>query len=212
MVDHLESRGVEVPLYRIRESRRARRARIMVLDPGTVEVVVPEGTSAVWIEGFVDQHRAWIDARLTAIADLPRLGLDRSDVAWIGGLPVPRPSGNLSRWYRNRARSALTAVIERESERLDLTGWTRIRVGDPRGRWGSCSMRGTLSFSWRLVMTPPEVLAYVVVHELCHLRHMNHSTRFWELLDEAWPTRREQQAWLRRHGAELHSYVPPTGV
>ena len=60
--------------------------------------------------------------------------------------------------------------------------------------------------------TPPEVLAYVVVHELCHLRHMNHSARFWELLDEAWPTRREQQAWLRRHGAELHSYVPPTGV
>jgi predicted metal-dependent hydrolase len=179
-----------------------------VLDADTVEVVVPPGTSVVWIESFVDQHRAWIDRRRAAAAGLPRLGLDRTDVAWIGGRPVPRPSGNLGRWYRNQARSELTGVIECESERLDLTGWTRIRVGDPRGRWGSCSMRGTLSFSWRLVMTPPEVLAYVVVHELCHLRHMNHSARFWELLDEAWPTRREQQEWLRRHGAELHAYVP----
>jgi predicted metal-dependent hydrolase len=196
-------------MYRIRESRRARRARISVLDAGTVEVLVPPGTSAVWIESFVDQHRDWIDQRLAAVAGLPRLGLDhQSDVAWIGGLPVSRPSGDLARWYRNQARSALTGVIEHESERLGLTGWTRVRVGDPRGRWGSCSTRGTLSFSWRLVMTPPEVLAYVVVHELCHLRHMNHSARFWELLDEAWPTRRQQQEWLRRHGAELHAYVP----
>jgi predicted metal-dependent hydrolase len=195
-------------MYRIRESRRARRARISVLDAGTVEVLVPPGTSGVWIESFVDQHRDWIDQRLAAVAGLPRLGLDQSNVAWIGGLPVSRPSGDLARWYRNQARSALTGVIEHESERLGLTGWTRVRVGDPRGRWGSCSTRGTLSFSWRLVMTPPEVLAYVVVHELCHLRHMNHSARFWELLDEAWPTRRQQQEWLRRHGAELHAYVP----
>jgi predicted metal-dependent hydrolase len=194
--------------YRIRESRRTRRARISVLDAGAVEVVVPPGTSAIWIESFVDEHRDWIDQRLAAVAGLPRLGLERPDVAWIGGRPVPRPSGDLGRWYRSQARSVLTGVIECESERLGLTGWTRVRVGDPRGRWGSCSIRGTLSFSWRLVMTPPEVLAYVVVHELCHLRHMNHSARFWELLDEAWPTRREQQEWLRLHGAELHAYVP----
>jgi predicted metal-dependent hydrolase len=199
---------VEVPSYSVRESRRVRRARISVLGAGTVEVVVPEGTSAAWIEGFVAEHASWIEARLAAAAALPRLGLDQPGVAWVGGRAVPRPSGDLGRWYRARARSALTAAIEREGERLGIAGWTRIRVGDPRGRWGSCSMRGTLSFSWRLVMAPPEVLGYVVVHELCHLRHMDHSARFWRLLDEAWPTRREQQEWLRRHGAELHAYVP----
>jgi predicted metal-dependent hydrolase len=179
-----------------------------VLGADAVEVVVPAGTSAGWIRNFVSEHRRWIESRLTAVAALPQLGLGRADVAWIGGRPVPRPAGDLDRWYRSRARSVLKDTIERESERLGLTGWTRIRVGDPRGRWGSCSTRGTLSFSWRLVMTPPDVLGYVVVHELCHLRHMNHSPRFWGLLDEAWPTRREQQEWLRRHGAELHAYRP----
>jgi predicted metal-dependent hydrolase len=197
-----------MPPYRIRESRRARRARIQVLDARTVEVVVPDGTSARWIEAFVGEHRSWIERRLAVAAAAPQLGLDRPDVVWIGGSPMPRPAGDVDRWYRRQARSLLTAVVERESERLGLRGWSRIRVGDPRGRWGSCSSRGTLSFSWRLVMAPPEVLGYVVVHELCHLRHMNHSPRYWQLVDEAWPTRRVQQAWLRRHGAELHGYRP----
>src|SRR6266516_4113615 len=80
-ISHLESRAVEGPRYRIRESHRTRRARISVLDAGIVEVVVPPATSAVWIERFVDHHRDWIDQRLAAVAGLPRLGLDRSDVA-----------------------------------------------------------------------------------------------------------------------------------
>lgn len=179
-----------------------------MLDARTVEVVVPQGTSARWIEAFVGEHRGWIERRLAAAAAEPQLGLDRPDVVWIGGSPRPRPPGDVERWYRRQARARLTAVAERESERLGLRGWSRIRVGDPRGRWGSCSSRGTLSFSWRLVMAPAEVLGYVVVHELCHLRHMNHSPHYWRLVDEAWPTRRDQQAWLRRHGAELHSYRP----
>src|SRR5256885_3645343 len=107
-VGHLQSPAMELPPYRVRESRRTRRARISVLDAGTVEVVVPPGASAVWIERFVDQHRNWIDQRLAAVAGLPRLGLERPDVAWIGGRPVARPSADLGRWYRNQARSVLT--------------------------------------------------------------------------------------------------------
>jgi predicted metal-dependent hydrolase len=199
---------VSLPILRVRESRRASRARILVLGPSTVEVVVPEGTSARWVERFVEEHRGWIDRRLAAAADLPRLGLDRPGVVWIEGRAEPRPAGDVEQWYRRQARAALTSAVRRESERLAIVEWQRIRVADQRSRWGSCSIRGTLSFSWRLVMAPPEVLEYVVVHELCHLRHMDHSPRFWQLLDSAWPTRREQQSWLRSHGAELHAYAP----
>jgi predicted metal-dependent hydrolase len=180
----------------------------MVLGPSSVEVVVPEGTSARWVERFVEDHRGWIDRRLEAASELPRLGLEQPGVVWIEGRALPRPAGDVERWYRRQARAALTSAVRREGERLSISGWQRIRVADQRSRWGSCSVRGTLSFSWRLVMAPPEVLGYVVVHELCHLRHMDHSPRFWQLLDSAWPTRQEQQSWLRSHGAELHAYTP----
>ena len=79
---------------------------------------------------------------------------------------------------------------------------------DQRTRWGSCSSRGTLSFNWRLALAPLEVLDYVVVHELCHLREANHSPRFWRLVGERRPGWREQRAWLREHGAELLAFRP----
>ena len=139
---------------------------------------------------------------------MPSLGLQRPGVAWLGGQPVPAPAGDAEAWYRSQARRRLTVIAEQQGERLDLTGWSRIRIGDQRSRWGSCSSRGTLSFSWRLVMAPSWVAEYVVVHELCHLRHMDHSPRFWRLLDGAFPHRRRAQRWLRLHGAELLAYQP----
>ena len=80
----------------------------------------------------------------------------------------------------------IAAVVARESRQLRVRPG-RIGIRDPRTRWGSCSARGNLSFSWRLVIAPAEVLEYVVVHELCHLRELNHSKRFYRLLDEARP-------------------------
>jgi predicted metal-dependent hydrolase len=184
-----------------------RRARIVVAPHRPVEVVVPPGTSAAWIDGFVAEHREWIERR-RADEPEPSLGLQRDGVAWLDGEPRPAPAGDLGAWYRRQARGMLTETVEREAARLEVGGWSRIRVGDPRSRWGSCSTRGTLSFSWRLVMAPAWVADYVVVHELCHLRQMNHSRRFWQLVDEAYPSRRAAQAWLKRHGPELHAYRP----
>ena len=191
----------------VRESARARRARIVVAPHRPVEVVVPTGTPGPWIEQFVEEHRAWI-AKCEAAHPVPQLGLDRPGTVWIDGVPRPAPAGDPVRWYRARARDTLTEAVGRESARLGLAGWSRIRIGDPRTRWGSCSARGTLSFSWRLVIAPPWVREYVVVHELCHLRHMNHSARFWALVDAACPSRREAQHWLRRLGPELLAYAP----
>jgi predicted metal-dependent hydrolase len=79
----------------------------------------------------------------------------------------------------------------------------RVSIRDQRSRWGSCSARKTISLNWRLIMAPPRVLDYVIVHELMHLREMNHSTRFWKHVAQAFPSHREAEQWLKRFGKEL---------
>lgn len=86
-----------------------------------------------------------------------------------------------------------------------MTGgsYNRITIRDQKTRWGSCSSRGTLSFNWRLMLAPPTILDYVVVHELCHLTHMNHSATFWAAVESVYPDYRIARKWLREHGHEL---------
>ncbi len=86
-----------------------------------------------------------------------------------------------------------------------FTGGTynRITIRDQKTRWGSCSAKGTLSFNWRLMLAPPAILDYVVVHELCHLTHMNHSPAFWQAVGEVYPDYRIARKWLKDHGQEL---------
>jgi predicted metal-dependent hydrolase len=82
----------------------------------------------------------------------------------------------------------------------------RVTLRDTRSRWGSCTARGELNFSWRLILAPPVVLDYLVAHEMAHLREMNHSPRFWALTHELCPHVDEAERWLKRHGSELHRY------
>lgn len=79
----------------------------------------------------------------------------------------------------------------------------RITIRAQKTRWGSCSSRGTLSFNWRLMLAPPRVLDYVVVHELCHLKHMDHSRNFWNAVAEIMPDYKEHKKWLKENGARL---------
>lgn len=81
--------------------------------------------------------------------------------------------------------------------------YSRIQIRDQKTRWGSCSSRGTLSFNWRLMLAPPAILDYVVVHELCHLTHMNHSGDFWSCVAAILPDYKEKRRWLKEHGHEL---------
>jgi len=92
-----------------------------------------------------------------------------------------------------------------EAERIGVR-YQRLRTGDQRTLWGSCSPRGTLSFNWRLVLAPFEVLDYVIVHELCHLQVLDHSQRFWQLVEQHRPHWRIQRDWLRMHGPELLAF------
>lgn len=187
---------------RVRESTRARRLRVTV--GSGVEAVVPRHVSDRQLDRFLDEVRPWIERQVRD--RVPSLGLDVPGVVWIGLQPQLAPAGDIERWYREEARRHIATAVSRESRRLGVRPG-RIGIRDPRTRWGSCSARGSLSFSWRLVIAPAEVLEYVVVHELCHLRELNHSQRFYRLLDDARPGWRAQSAWLREFGQELLDYA-----
>jgi predicted metal-dependent hydrolase len=108
----------------------------------------------------------------------------------------------LERWLRAEARREITGAVERHAAPLGVSP-TRVTIRDQSSRWGSASRRGTLSFSWRLVLAPPEVLEYVVIHELAHLRELSHAARFWRLVGAHTPHVESARRWLRDHEPEL---------
>ncbi|MCI9336616.1 MAG: M48 family metallopeptidase [Lachnospiraceae bacterium] len=119
----------------------------------------------------------------------------------------------LEKRYKNAARAQFEM---RAAHYRQLTGghYTSITVRDQKTRWGSCSSRGTLSFNYRLIFAPPVILDYVVVHELCHLTHMNHSKDFWDMVAGIMPEHKTYRRWLRDHGHELTltAYLEKTGI
>jgi len=143
------------------------------------------------IDRLLHEHRDWLASERAK--QRPRLGLDPRGISELEG--------------RRAARELVCMLIDEEARELDVEV-SRVTIRDQRTRWGSCSAAGTLSFNWRLVLAPFEVLDYVVVHELCHLREANHSRRFWRLVESRRPDWREQRAWLNEHGPELLAFRP----
>ena len=164
----------------------------------------PEGTlrdgQQVWFRG--EAH----SIRLVPLAEGTRGSTLAIDEGMIRVHLHPRDQERareiLERWMRQQAR-------ERIEDRLRAIAvangfiYGSVFIRDQRTRWGSCSRQGNLSFSWRLVMAPPEVLEYVVAHELAHLRELNHSSRFWRLLESLVGDPKPARAWLRQHGGSL---------
>jgi predicted metal-dependent hydrolase len=108
----------------------------------------------------------------------------------------------LERWYRAEAASLINEKVDRLSSQMG-THCKRIVIRGQKTRWGSCSHKKNLSFNWKLIMAPEPVIDYVVIHELAHLKEMNHSKRFWELVAEHCHRWREHKKWLRQHEADL---------
>ena len=108
----------------------------------------------------------------------------------------------LKKRYRDKARARFESRVAYYHK---ITGgrYTSVTVRDQKTRWGSFSSRGTLSFNYRLIFAPPEILDYVVVHELCHLTHMNHSADFWNMVGSVMPEYKIYRKWLKEHGHEL---------
>ena len=172
-------------------SPRARRWRLEVPWGEPARLTVPPRMSGAEIERVLEERRPWIEEQRRR--QVPRLGLDTRGLRESEG--------------RTAARELLATLADDEAPELGVA-YRRLRVGDQRTLWGSCSPKGTLSFNWRLVLAPLEVADYVVVHELCHLRVLDHSRRFWALVESRRPHYREPRAWLREHGGELLAFRP----
>jgi predicted metal-dependent hydrolase len=219
----------QIVSFAVRRSTRARRARLVVHPWDGVEVVLPSRSSAGEAERIVRRHGAWLLARLAERPAPPAPLADGSEIAWRGStvvlhvrvgrgrarvrdgeltVSVADPSDStavaraVERLGKAEARRLLEADVAVAAAALGVHP-TGLAIRDPRTRWGSCSSRGTLSFSWRLVLAPPEVLRYVAVHEVCHLVEPNHQPPFWALVERLLPGWREQRTWLRRHGSSL---------
>jgi hypothetical protein len=175
----------------VRWSPRARRWRLEVPWGAATRLTVPRGTSPADVQRLLVEKRPWIEHQRRR--QVPRLGLD--------------PSAVSESQTREAAREVVATLARDEAARIGVE-YRRIRIAGQRSLWGSCSSRGTLSFNWRLALAPPEVLDYVVVHELCHLRVPNHSRRFWALVERHRPQWRRQRDWLSEYGPELLAFRP----
>lgn len=210
----------------VRRSARARRISLRVsrLD-GRITLTLPPGASRGQGERFVAERADWLRAALAgieaplAVAEgvaLPvegrTLTLVRAPVARVAVqgdrllLPQHGRAGVLAAgWLKLLARERALAAVARHAAALDRVPG-RLRLADPRGRWGSCSAAGDLMLSWRLVLAPPEVLDYVAAHEVAHLAQMNHSPAFWAVVARLMPDYGARRDWLRRHGSALHRW------
>jgi predicted metal-dependent hydrolase len=212
--------------YRIRRSDRARRVRVTVEPDGSVVVVLPRRAPERYAVAAVQELSPWIERRRSEVAAtravlerrggaVPYLGValtlipeaGRSRVARRGSeLRVPaEPVAQrhaLELWYRRQAAREVAARLDAACAEAGLA-YTKLTIRAQKTRWASCSQTGAMSFNWRLLLAPPEILDYVVWHEVCHLAHMDHSARFWGLLAQYRPGYESERRWLSRHGATL---------
>ena len=113
-----------------------------------------------------------------------------------------RAAFEFERWYRTRAKEMLKERVDFFAHQCGFK-YTDLKINAARTRWGSCSVKGSLNFSWRLIMAPMESVDYVVVHELVHTLIHNHSKRFWAKVESIMPDYKTRKIWLKKHGPEL---------
>jgi predicted metal-dependent hydrolase len=207
---------------------------ILRLDARTGEPVatIPPGLSLSRIETFLKDHVDWVisrtEQRPSAVpfvsgAEIPvrdvahklvHVGQSRGTVRQLiegesHSLLVSGDEDHMSRrvtdWLKKQARADLGMAVDHHASALSVKP-AAIRIKDTTSRWGSCSSNRVLSFSWRLIFAPPSVLDYLAAHEVAHLREMNHSSRFWALVEETCPDFEEAKIWLKEEGRYLHRF------
>lgn len=183
--------NISLPAKIIRSSRKT--IGISIKPGGEIIIRAPRLLPKTAILSFTHEKAEWILSSY-------KKQKDRSMPA--KGEPKDAATLALEKRYRDAAREYIPKRVEYYHE---LTGgnYTKITIRDQKTRWGSCSSNGTLSFNYRLMLAPPRVLDYVVVHELCHLTHMNHSKDFWNMVSSILPDYKEYRKWLKENGHTL---------
>ncbi len=201
--------------FTVRRSPRARRARLTVTPHGEAVVVLPMRAPERTAASLVERHGDWIDRQVARVrAERDRLdarpSLADGRTLTVAGVPRwvhardARELEGLERSLRREAGILLRGRVEALSALVGVAP-AGVTIRAQRGRWGSASRSGTVSLNWRLTLTPPEVLDYVVIHELAHLREPGHGPRFWSLVRHHAPQTDRARRWLREHHAELMS-------
>lgn len=171
-------------LYTLKQSARARRMRITVRCDASVVVTVPRFFSQNKVEKFLLEKTKWI---LKKIAYFQKLGPT-----------ISRRRGGVGE-YRKLKQQARNLVKEKiyQINQLYNFSFNRVSIKNHKSRWGSCSKKGNLNFNYKIIHLPVELAEYIVVHELCHLKELNHSSRFWALVAQAVPDHKERRKKLK---------------
>ena len=177
---------------------RARRYVIRVRPDGHVRVTVPRWGSKREAALFVEQQRGWIERQRQRIRARAQETPQQ-----------PQLSPEEVRLLKQRARRELPAQLFAQAATLGLSV-ARVSIRNQKSRWGSCSPSGHICLNWRLVAFPEAVREYVIIHELMHLKRLDHSRAFWKLVAGACPDYEASRRWLRTHGA-LYSSHPTIG-
>lgn len=177
--------------YEIRRSQR-RTMAIEITPDGRVIVRCPMKMTAVQADKFVREKGSWIEKHLARLANRPAYPAFTTEE--ISGLK----------------KQAREVIIRRAAELAPIVGvaYGRIAIRAQHGRWGSCSRKDNLNFNCLLVLTPPYVLDYIVIHELCHIKHHNHSADFWAEVARVMPEYKQAEAWLKASGGGLIASLP----
>jgi len=227
-VEILSVNGREIPVTLVR-SRRARRYVLRLRADGLARLTVPRHGSATEAWRFAQRQSAWLERQLQHLSQRPT-----SPKEWFAGvdilfrgerfkietdantirfgsesIPFACPIADID--LRPVIERHLRALAEKElrPQTLDFAAQhqltvRRVTIRSQRSRWGSCSSGGVISLNWRLVQTPPFIRDYIILHELMHLRQMNHSARFWQEVERVCPDYRRAKLWLKENPGLLH--------
>ncbi|MES2683324.1 MAG: SprT family zinc-dependent metalloprotease [Pseudomonadota bacterium] len=163
-----------------------------------------DGSDKLMLRG-VELPLTWVPASVTRLQ--VRLTASSIEVFAPGSTRAEQLTRALKLALMREARLEAEHLLDHEAHRLGLK-WRTLRIADTRAQWGSCTRDGTVSLSWRLLLAPVEVFRYVVIHELCHLPHPDHSPRFWGLVARQMPDYPLHRDWLKQHGGSLHRWLP----
>lgn len=220
-----------LPTFTHRLSARARRITLKIEPNGEVVVVTPKRFSQRQMEQFVTQNIDWIERTKQKLAhkrqneygdngqSLHLFGKHyrkevistssrpygvsvQGEILYINTSQPGRANALVERFLKNTAEEYIVPRTHRLAEKMAIT-FRNISLRQQKTRWGSCSSKGNLNFNWRLVHAPPKVIDYVIIHELAHRQHMNHSARFWALVAKYDGDYAQHRRWLQTHGMSV---------